>query len=364
MARRRKLTAPSAEDLNRLEDEFRRETAPRGAMAPIAQVAAEAAQSVPTADTETRTRQAKLESTAKAHEEAQEKGLLISQIPIEEIAADDMIRDRAVINEHEMTELRLSISANGMRLPIEVYELSEPSETGARYGLLSGYRRLLAVRGLRELTGQGIYATIKALIRPATDSAAAFAAMVEENEIRANLSHFERGRIAVIAAQNGAFTNTGEAVDALFASASKAKRSKVRSFAQIFEDLGDMLSFPEMLIEKQGLRIAAVLRSGGESQLREALAEGSPEDAEAEWQVLLPVLERFEEQPKDTSRGGRPSRKKQPSLPGVIDVAGGVRLTRTSDSRGYSIRIEGKYVDGDMVDAVMLEIQSFLEKRD
>ena len=43
MAKRRKLEAPSPEDLTRLEEEFRRDSA-RGPMsAPIAQVAAEAA---------------------------------------------------------------------------------------------------------------------------------------------------------------------------------------------------------------------------------------------------------------------------------------------------------------------------------
>lgn len=105
----------------------------------------------------------------------------------------------------------------------------------------------------------------------------AFAAMIEENEIRSSLSHFERGRIAVIAAQQGAFANVEASVEALFQQASKAKRSKIRSFALIFEELGDMLAFPEALREKDGLRLATGLRDGAERALREALAAETPE---------------------------------------------------------------------------------------
>ena len=99
-----------------------------------------------------------------------------------------------------------------------------------------------------------------------------FAAMVEENEIRASLSHYERGRIAVIAAQQGAFVNAEEAVNAFFPMASKGKRSKIRSFALIFEELGDMLTLPDLIREKDGLKIAAALREGAEARLREARA--------------------------------------------------------------------------------------------
>lgn len=51
--------------------------------------------------------------------------------------------------------------------------------------------------------------------------------MVEENEVRANLSHYERGRIAVLAAEQGHFTHVEEAVARLSGAASKAKRSKI-----------------------------------------------------------------------------------------------------------------------------------------
>ena len=157
-------------------------------------------------------------------------------------------------------------------MPIEVFELPEPEEGGPRFGLISGYRRLLVMREILAYTENPRYAQIKAIVREPKTSAASFAAMAEENEVRASLSHFERGRIAALTAANGVFGNVEEAVDRLFPFASKAKRSKVRCFALIFEEIGDMLAHPESLTEKQGLRLASALRGGAGSELRDALA--------------------------------------------------------------------------------------------
>ncbi|MFT6943655.1 MAG: ParB family chromosome partitioning protein [Yoonia sp.] len=230
MAKRKKLKAPSAADLSALGAEFRSETRtrPNPATAPICQIASEAAQASRLDDAQARLDAERLRS-------AQEQGLLITEIATTDIVTNQMIRDRTVLDADEPTELQISIRANGLRQPIEVYK------DGDGYALLSGYRRLLAVRNLAELN-PGNYTTIKALIRPATDTAGAFAAMVEENEIRANLSHYERGRIAAIAAQKGAFESTETAVNILFNSASKSKRSKVRSFVGVFEMMGDLLA--------------------------------------------------------------------------------------------------------------------------
>ena len=277
MAKRRKLEAPSAADLDALEAGFRSETRPRPnpATAPISQIAAETAQASRLDDPQTR-----LDRLDAARlREAEEQGLLITEIPTAAIRTDQMIRDRSVLDADEMTELQISIRANGLRLPIEVYP------DGDGYALISGYRRLLAIRTLAEGNATG-FDTIKAIVRPAKDTATALAAMIEENEVRSNLSHYERGRVAAIAAQQGAFGSTEEAVNTLFSAASKAKRSKVRSFAEIFEMLGDMLAFPEALTERRGLRLASALRQGGESKLRDALAMGNWATADAEWTAL------------------------------------------------------------------------------
>lgn len=361
MAKRRKLTTPSSEDLTRMEEEFRHETSAASPMAPIAQVAAEAAQSVPVTDPDIRAEQARNAADAQALRDSESAGLLIREIPLEQINPEDMVRDRALLSEDEMMELRGSIAASGLRLPIELYALTTP-EGKLRYGILSGYRRFKAVSGLLALTGDVKYSKIKALIRQPGSVPDAFAAMVEENEIRAGLSPFERGRISSIAVQMNVFASTEEAVNKMFAAASKAKRSKIRSFALIFEELGDLLTFPEALSEKQGLRLSAALRGGAETVLRENLGAMNPESAEAEWAALEPEIARFEDIARDTRKGGRPAKKAPVSRPGnEVRTSTGFVLKREEDSRGYVIRIGGRKVDHEMVDALMFELQRMLE---
>lgn len=371
MAKRRKLEAPSTADLDRLEQEFRRETpsaaAPSGrGLAPIAQVAADSAALSQPMEVADRARQAELEANEAQLKEAQSDGRLLVDLPVGDIDADSMVRDRSVLDADELLELRLSIAANGLRLPVEVYALPGASdEGGPRYGLLSGYRRLMAVRELLGLTEQDKYKTIRAIIRPAAETDAAFVAMVEENEVRSELSQFERGRIAVIAAHQGAFLNVEEAVNKLFATGSKAKRSKVRSFALIFEELGDMLEFPDALSEKRGLRLATALRQGAESRIRDALAATAIGSAEEEWAEIDAVIASLDEPSPDPKRGGRPKTAKP--MTGwqnaeTLVTSSGITIRQQSDSKGYILRFEGKQLDKTLMDSLVAEIQHLLEK--
>ncbi|UOA29279.1 ParB N-terminal domain-containing protein [Pseudosulfitobacter sp. DSM 107133] len=360
MAKRRRLEAPSTDDLSRIEEEFRRETSPRKTGgAPIAQVAAESTEAMVAGA------QARDSSDAKAMREAREKGLVILEIPLDQIQPDAMIRDRTVLIAEEMTELQDSIALNGLRLPIEVFALPDARPDGPRYGVLSGYRRMKAVQHLFDLTEQEKYATIRAILRDPDQMGGAFAAMIEENEIRASLSHFERGRIVVIAVHQGSFVNVEEAVNVLFPSASKAKRSKIRSFALIFEELGDMLKFPETLKEKEGLRLAQALRQGGEARLREVLASDEPDTPAEEAALLALALSAFDDVPKDSRKGGRPVAKLP--VPGwqdarTLTLSSGITLHRASDSQGYLIRFTGRGLSSDLMDSVMVELQNLLEK--
>jgi ParB family chromosome partitioning protein len=353
MAKRRKLEAPSAADLEEIEDRFRRETLNAPAVAPIAQVAGEAAREAEVLGADTRAKLAE----AQAFQEARDKGLVLREIPIDRIRADELVRDRAVIDRGELDELRASIVKNGLRLPIEVYPLAEPTEQ-YDYALISGYRRLLAFREAFDFTELERYATIKCMVRAADDSAQSIAAMVEENEVRASLSHFERGRIAALSAQSGVFLNVEDAVSELFPFASKAKRSKVRSFALVFEEIGDVLTFAELLTEKQGLRIASGLRNGAENALRDALAEGTVKDAREEWAVIEAVLAGFDEAPRDASRGGRPKVKTGKAT--VIKTDSGVNLAWEPDGRGgYVMRLTGA-IDRNLMDDVLQVVRDRL----
>lgn len=370
MVKRRRLETPSSDDLTRIEQEFRRETHGRPAVgpgiAPIAQVAAETAAAGSTEGADARAARARDRADAERLRLAEERGLLIADLPTDRIDDGAMIRDRMVMGEDEMQELRLSIAAHGLRLPVEVFAIPAPGGQAPRYGLLSGYRRLHAVRALHALTGADAHSRIRALIRPPADADAAFVAMVEENEVREDLSHFERGRIAVIAANQGAFANVEDAVNRLYATGSKAKRSKVRSFALIFEELGDMLAFPESLTEKRGLRLASALRNGAEGRLRQALSARTPEDAEAEWLLLEPVIAGSEDAPRPQPRGGRP-RGKAPVQYGWLDdrtvrTTGGITIRRARDGDAHVLRFEGASIDGDLMDSLMAEIRALLDR--
>ncbi len=363
MARRRKLEAPSAADLNRLEEEFRRETPMKGAMAPIAQVAADAAEQSPVIDTAERERMAKNAADAETLKTALSKGLVMTEVPLGQIDLDDMIRDRVSIDAVELQELKESIQSNGLRLPVELYKLANPAD-GKIFGVVSGFRRVLAMRDLQSGLDGGKFDVIKALIKPIETMPDAFVAMVEENEVRSQLSHFERGRIAVISTQNGAFGSVEEAVSKLFASASKAKRSKVRSFAHVFEELGDLMRFADHLTEKQGLRLASTLRLGHVQAIREAIARQELGSADEEWLAMLPAIEEAENGPKDASRGGRPRSSKQNSpakkrlkgLRGESEIA----VSCEPDGDGFVLRLEGQGLNARLAEAIKLELEKLL----
>lgn len=358
MAKRRKLEAPSADDLSALEAEFRRETAPKGPLsAPIAQVAADTAQAADHRSAEEKAEVARNRTDAERLREAEDAGRLIMEIPLSDIEEGALIRDRMWMDGEELEELKRSIAAHGLRLPIEVFERQEPGD-GKRYGLLSGYRRFVAVQGLRELWDGERYDTIRAVVREPSAMGGTFVAMVEENEVRADLSHFERGRIAVLAAQEGAFLNTEAAVDALFATGSKAKRSKIRSFALIFEELGDMLVFPESLREKDGLKLATALRAGGEAAIRDALAEATPETPDEELAVVLAAIEAMTPAKPDPSRGGRPKREVARSR----KTDAGVQVDVERDGNDWVLRLSGDRVDGVLMRTIADEVEALLSR--
>ena len=330
MAKRRKLEAPSAEELAGIEAALPRPGAP----APIAQIAGSTARRInPAAISDGQ--------DATLWRQAEAEGRVIRQLSIDRIAVDHITRDRASLDPEAMDELIASVRASGVRLPVEVTPLGDGS-----YGLISGYRRVEAVRALAE---EGGPASVPAILRDETDLGESYARMVEENEIRSQITPYERGRIAVIAAGQGAFADTTEAVNAIFASASKAKRSKIRSFAALHEELGDLLSHAQEMTERNGLRVAAALREGFAARLRAALERGEAADARAEWTALEPVVREAETGGRVVDRGGRPRSWDFERLA----LGRGASLTVREEPDGLSLRLTGD-------DAVSGELLSLL----
>lgn len=355
MAKRRRLEAPGAEALAEMEAGFAAKPAADriGLAAPIGQIVGEAARTTLPLDPETRHAIARNSADAEAWRKARQEGRVISELPLAAIDLDHLVRDRMVAEEVELDELKASIRAHGLRLPVEVIALE-----GGRYGLVSGWRRLTV---LHELQAENAaFNSVKAIIRAPYEAGAIYTAMVEENELRAQISPYERGRIAVMAAGLGAFIDTDGAIETIFATASRAKRSKIRSFALVHEELGDMLNHPTDLSERNGLRLAHALREGFAPQLRHALIRSTRSDPALEWALLEPIIAGSEAGERRPERGGRPKAPSAKPASPAYALANGVTMERVQHEDGYSIRLRGTVVNGEMTDLLMDQLRRLL----
>jgi ParB family chromosome partitioning protein len=272
-------------------------------------------------------------------------------IPLADIDSGALTRDRTGLDAEPQTELELSIVASGLRQPIEVFPLAEPRNDHI-YGLLSGYRRLLAFRTLHERTGNSRYATIPAFVRASTDLATALAAMVEENEIRAGLSPFERGLIAVTARNQGAFGSIEEAVDKLYPNASRQKRQRIRTFAFFAEEMNGQLTAPEKLSYRQIERIATAISAGFGELIRTALQESSITDPDHQWELVKPILAEANEQASNPERSTGPGRPRR-----ILRPRYGLTIRRERTRDGWSLHFTGREAIGPMIDLVLDEIE-------
>jgi ParB family transcriptional regulator, chromosome partitioning protein len=244
------------------------------------------------------------EEVAETLRAAREGGRMVLDLPLEEVAADHLVRDRLPAEDEEMAALRASIRAHGQRTPIEVTPLAGPLP----YGLISGWRRLVALRTLHAETGEMRFATIRALVTRPETAGAAYVAMVEENEIRVGLSQYERARVVALAARRGVFPDEEAALQALFGSASKAKLSRIRSFLRLYQALDHVLSFPREIPERLGLRLVERLDAGEGDRIARALTEAAPSGPEAELMLLESLV---------TPQGASSSPEDEEILPGV-----------------------------------------------
>jgi len=299
MAKRKRLT-PAL--FGATEQGLTGQTEPVRDRPPIARVAAETAT------------EAAFAEVAGALAAARDEGRLITRLPIEAIETGHLVRDRISFDADDMVALKASLAARGQQVPVEVVPLGE--EGDGRFGLISGLRRVMA---LREI-GAG---EVLALVRRPETSAEAYLAMVEENEIRAGVSFYERARVASEAARLGLFDTAHAAIAHLFAQASAAKRSKIGSFVAVHEALGGALRFPAAIPERLGLVMAKALSDtpGFAGRLADKLAESAPQTAAEERGVIEGVL-----------RGkAKPPPKPRPTeiAPGVFVERGRGRLTLT-----------------------------------
>lgn len=292
-----------------------------GPTAPIAHVAAEAASS------------AALRELTDGIARARDEGRMVIELPLEAIAPDHLARDRLPAEDEEMAALRDSIRAHGQRTPVEVTPLGT-GEDGAPlpYGLITGWRRLNALKTLHAETGEARFATVRALVRRPETAADAYVTMVEENEIRLGLSHYERARVAALATARGVFESEDAALLALFATASRPKRSRIRAFLALYHALEGTLRFPAQLPERLGLALVEMVRAGGADRIAVAIAQEDPRTPEAELAVLAGLVSRRPD------RAPRPA--PEPLRPGLTLESRLEGQTLTLTFRGKSVTPE------------------------
>ena len=278
MAKRKRLSGPIQDYLTTSEAH----SAPASSTAPIARVAGDASVS------------AALEEVSRELSSARNEGRLVVRLALDTIDAAWLMRDRThpgTADDPDFAALIDSLRRNGQRNPIEVVDMG-----AGRYGLISGWRRLTALRCLHDETGEDRFVTVLAFLRQPKSSEEAYVAMVEENEIRLGLSYYERARIAAKAVEAGVFPSSKIALQTLFVSASRSKRSKIGSFLGLYRVLGDEICFPQALNERLGLALAKVLEAdeGAGARLVEHLKSACSDSFEAEQRLLSTFVDTTE----------------------------------------------------------------------
>ena len=237
-------------------------------------------------------------------------GHVVQVVPLDQVRADMLVRDRMPGEDEELAELVASIRDLGLSNPIRV--LPRPDGTG--FELVQGYRRLAAYRQLLHETGDAqAWGAIPALVMPGeADVAGLYRRMVDENVIRKDLSFAEMAHAAANYAADPATPadTLSDAVAALFQSAPYSKRSYIRSFAYLLDRVGDVLSFPTEIPRVLGVALARVLKDRPDvaNMIRDELADWDNRSIMDE----LGVLRRFAglEEPEAPAAHG--SAKKQP----------------------------------------------------
>jgi ParB/RepB/Spo0J family partition protein len=330
MAKRKRLTPAIITDTPALETKsiprYPLGVAPK-TRAPIADVAQDASAS------------AALTEIAQTLTDARQEGRLIQRIPLDAIADDYLVRDRIAVDDAEMTTLVDSLRERGQQTAIEVTDIGD-----GRYGLISGWRRMQALRTLET-------PDVLAIIRTPQDSADAYLAMVEENEIRVGLSYYERARIVARAVDQGIYRTDRVGLATLFHAASRPKRSKIGSFVGIVRALDDHLTFPTALTERTGLALAQAIEADDSlsDQIIATLTDNPPTTPVGEVDIIAQAMQPVTApKPADTAVQTRPD-------PGQM-FGTGLRYKQTA--KGEIVLSGPRLSDADF----MQKLQDFLTK--
>ncbi|MDF1727750.1 MAG: ParB N-terminal domain-containing protein [Sulfitobacter sp.] len=230
------------------------------------------------------------ENDALAHEHVRLKkaGLITDLIPLEQIKTGKLTRDRAEGRDPEIDDLKRSIHEIGLSNPIRV----EP--VGEGFELIQGFRRFTAYRELFEETGEERFARIPAGINArGEDILRLYRRMVDENLVRRGVSFGEMAQLAMnYRIQDPNIESYDQAVEMLYASASRQKRSYIKHFVRLLSETGGTLRHVAAVPRALGLSVVKKLEEIPQSKalLREVL-EGEARSEEEEIAALRRYLE-------------------------------------------------------------------------
>lgn len=223
---------------------------------------------------------------AKTYRAAVSEGLLLTRVPLADIHADDLPRDRleleAVAQSDEMEELKASIRARGQKEPVELYRDGE-----GRLQIKKGWRRYTALSQLLSETGDDSFATIIARIEgEAQRRLGRYVDMVEENVVREDLTFAEMAQVAITAAADEGVDEDDPLalVNVLYGALHKMKKSYIRGFVALLQEVGDDLHWPKAIARNIGVEAARVLKAepGRVEDLRQRLRSAATAEAQNE----------------------------------------------------------------------------------
>lgn len=237
------------------------------------------------------------DALAQEHVRLKKEGLITDLIPLDLIDTDKLTRDREPGRDDEIDELKQSILETGLSNPIRV------ERAGERYELIQGFRRLSSFRELAEEVGAP-YDRIPAVLNATgEDRRMLYRRMVDENLVRRGVSFGELAQLAIAYRnEDPNVTNYHEAVELVFASASRQKRSHIRSFVELLGLTRGELRHVKAISRAMGNELLRKLNADGAQGLLEALSAYPDRDEAAEQKVLRTWLaEKPKKAAKETS---------------------------------------------------------------
>lgn len=255
----------------------------------------------------------------------------LDSIAIADIHTDVLTRDRSHEDPDALQDLIRSIRDICLRQPIEVFGIEPDATFPLPYGLISGHRRVQACRALG-------HTHITALLCNPADMTEPMVAMIAENEMRAPISPWEKGRMICTLLGRPGYDSPDQAIATLYRSSTRQQRGRIRNYALVVDSFAHLFKTPERLSSLRMDRLAAALRAGGEDVLCQTLRQGysAALGLDQQWEQIRPVLNAIlSEEPETSTGSGSGPRGPRHSL---TTHAGRFHMTREKSRGDWVIR--------------------------